>query len=86
MNKKPYNPLTEPLPGPDFPDLGTAPSRDLISGKTSRQIHDDVFGDTNENGLYNDIFGIPRKRHIDVTREDADKRRNRKIHKDIWGT
>ena len=83
MNKKPYNPLTEPLPGPDFPDLGTLPSRDLISGKTSKQIHDDVFGSSNETNLFDDIFGVPKKKHgTDVTLEDARKRR--KGRKAVW--
>ena len=51
--KKPWSIFT-PLPNPSFPDLGTAPSKDLLSGK----INDELF---------DDIFGVPKKKYVDET-------------------
>ena len=57
-NKKPYNPLFEPV-GPPLPNLGTGLEREeVISGKTSERIHKDVFGELSDKGLFDDIFGI----------------------------
>ena len=66
-NKKPWS-IFDPLPDQTpFPDLGTAPSKDLLSGKTSREIHREVFGDLNDNSLHDDIFGVPKKKYVDET-------------------
>ena len=72
--KKPWS-IFDPLPDQTpFPDLGTAPSKDLLSGKTSREIHREVFGDLNDNSLYDDIFGVPKKKYVDETLEIKKRR------------
>ena len=69
--KKPWS-IFDPLPDQTpFPDLGTAPSKDLLSGKTSREIHREVFGDLNDNSLYDDIFGVT---HEDLTLKNRKKK------------
>ena len=69
--KKPWT-IFDPLPDQTpFPDLGTAPSKDLLSGKTSREIHREVFGDLNDNSLYDDIFGVT---HEDLTLKNRKKK------------
>ena len=73
-NKKPWT-IFDPLPDQTpFPDLGTAPSKDLLSGKTSREIHREVFGDLNDNNLHDDIFGVPKKKYVDETLEIKKRR------------
>ena len=70
-NKKPWS-IFDPLPDQTpFPDLGTAPSKDLLSGKTSREIHREVFGDLNDNSLHDDIFGVT---HEDLTLKNRKKK------------
>ena len=70
-NKKPWT-IFDPLPDQTpFPDLGTAPSKDLLSGKTSREIHREVFGDLNDNSLHDDIFGVT---HEDLTLKNRKKK------------
>ena len=66
--KKPWS-IFDPLPDQSFPDLGTAPSKDLLSGKTSKDIHKEVFGDLSDRGLYDDIFGNSKKRSKQYTDE-----------------
>ena len=69
--KKPWS-IFDPLPDQTpFPDLGTAPSKDLLSGKTSREIHREVFGDLNDNSLHDDIFGVT---HEDLTLKNRKKK------------
>ena len=69
--KKPWT-IFDPLPDQTpFPDLGTAPSKDLLSGKTSREIHREVFGDLNDNSLHDDIFGVT---HEDLTLKNRKKK------------
>ena len=73
--KKPWT-IFDPLPDQTpFPDLGTAPNKDLLSGKTSREIHREVFGDLNDNSLYDDIFGVPKKKYVDETLANKRKRK-----------
>ena len=73
-NKKPWT-IFDPLPDQTpFPDLGTAPSKDLLSGKTSREIHREVFGDLNDNSLHDDIFGVTKKKYVDETLEIKKRR------------
>ena len=69
--KKPWT-IFDPLPDQTpFPDLGTAPNKDLLSGKTSREIHREVFGDLNDNSLHDDIFGVT---HEDLTLKNRKKK------------
>ena len=53
-----------------FPNLHTGfEDDDVISGKTSERISKEVFGDLNDDNLFNDIFGIPKKpkkKHTEV--------------------
>jgi hypothetical protein len=58
--KKPWT-IFDPLPDQTFPDLGTAPSKDLLSGKTSKD-------------LFDDIFGVPKKKYVDETLINKKKR------------
>ena len=65
-SKKPWS-IFDPLPDQSFPDLGTTPSKELLSGQISKDIHKEVFGDMSDKGLYDDIFGAPKKRYVDET-------------------
>ena len=66
-NKKPWT-IFDPLPDQSFPDLGTTPSKELISGQTSKEIHKEVFGDMSDKGLYDDIFGISKSTQSSIKR------------------
>ena len=76
-NKKPWT-IFDPLPDQSFPDLGTTPSKDLLSGKTSKDIHKEVFGDLSDRGLYDDIFGNSKKRSKQYTDETLESKRARR--------
>ena len=80
--------IFDPLPGSDsFPDLGTGFDKDVISGKTSKEVHKEVFGDISDRGLFNDIFGAPRKpaskKYVDETLESKRLHRPLKNKRDF---
>ena len=65
-NKKPWT-IFDPLPDQTpFPDLGTAPNKDLLSGKTSED-------------LFDDIFGVPKKKYVDETLASKKRKNGHKI-------
>jgi hypothetical protein len=72
-HKKPWS-IFDPLPDKPFPDLGTEPSEEMKSGKLSPRIHKEVFGDLNDEGLFDDIFGVPKKKYVDITLKNKKKR------------
>ena len=69
-NKKPWS-IFDPLPGKDI-NLGTGFEEEAVkSGKTSERVHKDVFGDLNDEGLFDDIFGVS---YDDVTLKNRKKK------------
>lgn len=74
MTHKNTNPIFDPIPGNDLNLHTGLEGEDVISGKTSKRIHKDVFGDLNDEGLFDDIFGVPKKRFDDITLKNKKKR------------